>query len=145
MVSPTSTIGLMVCCNDPSSGLFAGRCDGLEIAAGEQGFELDLQARRGPPFKVDLEAGWFRLLRRRWRFVSWREWVGNWSWNRYDIEVAELMQLLEALRDDDRFVLSAACNAGHCERLASWLKGGKGSHLSHQEIVQLLVEHRSHA
>lgn len=78
-------------CNDPDSGLFAGRVGNAEI----DGNEIE---RFGEVAFTEMEDCRFRIHRKVFAFESRKEWVGNWCWNRYWMPVKEANRLVEHLR-----------------------------------------------
>jgi len=81
---PNNRVMIDIACNDPDNGNFASVAEQIEI-----GNLMELEARRGAPRFVELPGG-FRLAGKRWPTRGSKDWVGNWCWNGYwmDIPVA---------------------------------------------------------
>jgi hypothetical protein len=79
-----SRVKIDLACNDPDNGLFWDRVEQINI-----GELLVLSALRTPPTLRELP-GAIRLAGKRWPVLGSKDWVGNWCWNRYvlDLDVA---------------------------------------------------------
>lgn len=99
-----------VCCNDGRNGLFEGRVTAIELSD----MTLEHCSEHGCKFTV-LGDGLFRLSRRVFKFNAWREWVGNWCWNAYQLDKDEARRLLQYLKKSGRWT----CTDGP-EELFEW-------------------------
>lgn len=92
-------------CNDPDNGLFAGRAGAASVFDND----LELDPLAGVAFTVG--DGWIRIHRRKFKFHSSVDWMGNWCWNRYWLPLQEYRRLVRTL----------AQNGWHCTGgLARW-------------------------
>jgi len=82
-----------VACNDPDNGIFAHRAEMISI--GYEFLELECFSR-GPRFHE--LPGAIKLSRRKWKIVGAKEWVGNWCWNGYWMEIPEAVRFLAWLQ-----------------------------------------------
>lgn len=74
-----------IACNDPDNGCFAYCAEQIQIGAQF----IELEARRTAPRFVALTHS-VRLAGKHWPIRGSKEWIGNWCWNGYwlDIPVA---------------------------------------------------------
>lgn len=72
-------VRIHIACNDPDSGLFAGRAE--QVALDDGALELTCRSLRAPKFTDVVTAFW--LSGKRWRYSGFKEWFGNWCWNAY--------------------------------------------------------------
>lgn len=77
-------------CNDPDNGVFAGRIEQISIGSGF----LELTSRREPIRLVELPDGRVRIAGRVFPITASAEWVGNWCWNRYWLELEHAVTLV---------------------------------------------------
>lgn len=96
-----------VACNDPDNGLFANHADMIQV--GRDFLELEANYR-APTFR-DL-GDTIRLSRRKWRIIGSKDWVGNWCWNGYWMEIPEALRFLTWLQSTQLY----SCSQGE-ERL----------------------------
>ena len=73
-------IYLDVACNDPDNGNFAGRAPMLQLGSAEREAH-NFMCGTAPRF-ADL-GDKVRLAGKHWHCGGSKDWVGNWSWNRY--------------------------------------------------------------
>ena len=71
-------LNLMLCCNNPDNGLFAGKVSDIHIEL-PNGESVQLN---GSPIRVSFIAQTeIRIGRTRAVMLNCREWVGNWCWD----------------------------------------------------------------
>ena len=84
-------------CNDPDNGLFAGAVG--EAMVGDN--EIQCPTVRPVAFSIVQrgERRAIRIHRSLFEIKAERKWFGNWCWNRFWLEEAEMQKLLCLLRD----------------------------------------------
>jgi len=85
-----TSLPIDMACNDPDNGLFAGRVEQISIGSAF----LELTIRRDPIRLVELPDGRLRIARRVFPITASAEWVGNWCWNRYWLDLEQAVKLL---------------------------------------------------
>lgn len=110
-------------CNVASTGRYAARCAGVEIRSpgdgaliAEAGFYAGLS--HAPSFIV--ETGRLHFLRRWYPYDGVQRHVGNWAWDRLGLAMADVIELLLALRADGRYLLGSCCPQALCAELGQW-------------------------
>src|SRR5690349_14173418 len=88
-------VQVMLACNDPDNGNFAGECDTIEIP--------DLITVEGPALKCQFidDGRWLRLEDQGFMIRSHATWVGNWCWDQVTMSLAEAGRLLRWLHERD--------------------------------------------
>ena len=79
-------------CNDPDNGGFAGRT--MMASYGD----VEIEAPRWEGFRFTELSGAIRIHRRVFGIEGSKDWVGNWCWNAYRLNRAEMKRLLFTLR-----------------------------------------------
>lgn len=72
-----------VACNDPDNGLFAHRCEAIQIGTDF----IELEARRRAPKFEDQGGENIWIAGKRWPVIGMKYGVGNWCWNGYWFEI----------------------------------------------------------
>ena len=88
-----STIGIMLAVNSPDTGVHTGQVRYIHIG--------DLMEMEGPPLVCRVEKG--RLLRlgeELFQHDGYRNWVGNWCWDRVVLKNVYLLRFLRVLMDN---------------------------------------------
>ena len=78
-------------CNDPDNGVFAHKAGAASVFDND----LELDPLGGVAFTEG--KGWIRIHRRKFRFHSSVDWLGNWCWNRYWLPRQEYRRLIRTL------------------------------------------------
>lgn len=126
-----TSIPIDMACNDPDNGCFAGRVDQISIGSSF----LELTARRDPsPRLVELADGRIRIAGRIFPITGSAEWVGNWCWNRYWLELGQAVELVVWLHRRRFF----HCDEGEERLFNLWRKGALGA--SDVELFRRLFE-----
>lgn len=95
---PGNRVMIDVACNDPDNGIFAGRAEQINV-----GNLMELEARRSPaPRFVEMQ-NCFRMAGKRWFTRGSKDWVGNWCWNGYWMDIPEAVQFLAWLHGRKMF------------------------------------------
>ncbi len=114
-----------VCCNNPDTGLPAGKVAGLQFGLlGEDVLSLELHVVAAEPRFTELGDFRVRFGRRVFRISGCQEHFGNWCWNRYLVPLKEWRRWLN-------FVRSMKCGPhplfsvteGNAEFFAWWVNG----------------------
>lgn len=92
-----------VVCNDPDNGLFAHCAQQIQI--GSQLIELEAKDWFRPPRFVEI-SGAFRLSGKVWPICGSQDWVGNWCWNGYWMDIPVIVDFLAWLHGRDLFSLT---------------------------------------
>jgi len=79
-------------CNDPDSGLFAGRASAITYG------DAEIEAQNIDGFKFTWLDGAIRIHREVFAIEGCSEWVGNWCWNRFIFRRDVAKKLLFTLR-----------------------------------------------
>jgi hypothetical protein len=91
-----------VACNDPDNGSFAGRAAMIQI-----GDLLELEAKREPAPKIVELAGAIRFSGKAWPIHGSKDWVGNWCWNGYWMDIPVAVEFLTWLHGRDLYSVSS--------------------------------------
>lgn len=90
-------VTLHVACNDPDTGAFSGKADGVEIQfGGSMDDRLSFSFNYfdwSPRFRVDFKKNLY-LGGRRIRFTTTRAHVGNWCWDAFKISREDAAALI---------------------------------------------------
>jgi hypothetical protein len=116
-----------VACNDPDSGIFAGRVPQIQIAdVGTGDILLELDAHSWDPLSSRITGvryreapGEFVLAGKRWPVLRRKEWYGNWCWNACWMADQQARAFLVWLRQRNLFSVSG----GVCELCDAWDAG----------------------
>ena len=87
-----------IACNDPDNGAFAYRAEMIQIGAQF----LELEAKRRAPRFVELPSA-FRLAGKTWPTCGSKDWVGNWCWNGYWMDIPKAVEFLAWLQGRNLF------------------------------------------
>ena len=85
-----TSLPIDMACNDPDHGLFAGRIEQISIGSAF----LELTIRRQPIRLVELPDGRLRIAGRVFPITCSAEWVGNWCWNRYWLDLEQAVKFV---------------------------------------------------
>jgi hypothetical protein len=77
-----------IACNDPDNGLFEGRAWMIQVGS----LELGANDFRGPKMRELPDS--IVIAGKHWPITGSQEWVGNWCWNRYEMEIDTLVDFL---------------------------------------------------
>ena len=118
----TLPVAIDLACNDPDSGLFAGRIQGVQIyyRCGDPLVELEPRTTRAP-LLTRLGEGRLRISGKSWPIVGSKEWFGNWCWNRYWFDRGVAADLLIWMQARDLFV----CSTGELRIFNAWKWRGR--------------------
>lgn len=107
------TMAVDLCCNDPDNGMALDKIDAIEVhLSDETDYEIKV---------VDFEMSWevqsdrnkrIKLGDRIYPIHGYREWYGNWCWNRIWMAPADVVTLLN-------YLVSRHKHA-HCEDSFEW-------------------------
>ena len=86
---------MMVCCNDPDSGHFAGEAEAFGFELGDYGLTVE-----GGRMVVEFQKGLIILNRHPFACSSVREWVGNWCWNGMQIPLNSFLGICKLLKQE---------------------------------------------
>lgn len=100
-----------VACNDPDNGIFAHRAEMISVASDFLDLEL---CARAPRF-IELP-GKFRLAGKTWPITGSKEWVGNWCWNGYWMDIPKAVEFLAWLQAKNIF----RCTCGEERVYNTW-------------------------
>lgn len=118
-----------VACNDPDNGIFAHVAEQIQIGAEL----LELEPRRMPPRFVEIDGG-FRLAGKVWPVKGSKDWVGNWCWNGYWMEIPKLVEFLDWLHGRRLF----DCTCGE-ERIYNIWKNEKPFDKSDRDFLSRML------
>lgn len=90
-------------CNDPDNGLFAHAVSQIEVS--HLGPVLELETYWQPRRFLLTETG-FSLAGKRWPTVASKEWLGNWCWNAYWLEIPVAVDFFAWLHGRQLFQVS---------------------------------------
>lgn len=85
-----------VCCNDRRNGLFEHRATAIRF--GDKCYETDTKNFKGVAF-----TDWcsrIRLHRKTFKYISMKEWTGNWCWNSYVLSKKDADSLHEIIKSN---------------------------------------------
>lgn len=85
-----------IACNDPDNGSFAGRAEMIQI-----GDLLELASKRDPAPKIVEIAGAIRFAGKVWPVHGSKDWVGNWCWNGYWMDIPVAVEFLTWIHGRD--------------------------------------------
>jgi hypothetical protein len=96
---------VMVACNDPRSGAFAGKADAFDLLTPAGDIAASFTVGAGPPIRFAMTPGRITLGRHHhFPTIAAATWAGNWCWDRFwldDAAAARLLRLLWARADCD--------------------------------------------
>lgn len=99
-------IAIDIACNDPDNGLFAGRAAAIELPSGDTLMELAASDMAGPRMRE--AADHIAISNRKWPIVASKDWVGNWVWNRYWMELDQAVAFFAWVHSTGRFDVEQA-------------------------------------
>lgn len=100
-------IAIDIACNDPDNGLFAGRAAAIQLpVTGDTLMELAASDMAGPRMRE--EDGHIVISNRKWPIVASKDWVGNWVWNRYWMELDVAVAFIAWVHSRRRFSVEQA-------------------------------------
>lgn len=106
---PEPRISIDIACNDPDNGLFAGRAEQINIKDAD-GELIEFECRRVRAPKIIEVAGGIRVAGKFWPTHGSKEWVGNWCWNAYWVDVDVAIAFLSWLHTRAFFDLTCGEN-----------------------------------
>lgn len=112
-------IPVEMCCNDPKNGLFTNRVAGIDV-----GSNMTFEAKgREPALRHISRAGKterIAIAGKQFPILGWKEWTGNWCWNRYWLCGNSVLVLLNWPRLRKTFDLTEGE-----DRLRNWWESGR--------------------
>ena len=99
MVEEPGLFAVMLCCNDPDTGNFAGRLEAIDVAD-----NLRLESKRhdwSPRLRLIVKDGRYTALsvsNRHFPIRDYQQHVGNWCWNRARMDGAAVLDMLNWLK-----------------------------------------------
>ena len=111
-------LSIHMACNDPDNGDFTGRV--CQIALDDSMLDLTAKAwmitsMRRCPRLVD-HGSYFALSGKRWPFLRYHSWAGNWCWDAYVVKADIATQFLVWLHKRGLF----QCEGGWVELCEAW-------------------------
>ena len=76
-----------IACNNPDNGVFAHRAEQIQLPDDLGEFMAHGFYENRAPRLVEMD-GAIRLAGKRWPITGSKEWVGNWCWNAYWLELS---------------------------------------------------------
>ena len=130
-MNPADRIHIDVACNDPDNGVFAGTANMISIGRDL----IELEAKRWPPPRFTELGDKIRLAGKVWPILGAKEWVGNWCWNSYRVDLDVAVDFMIWLHNRHLFGVTEAetelfdlwydpapwSRQEHAERLSRWL------------------------
>lgn len=83
-----------ICCNNPDNGLFDGKATAIKMGA------YHFEAKNMNGHKLTDMGDSLRIHGKRYPYKDYREWVGNWCWNSYNIPRADALKLWDVLMNN---------------------------------------------
>lgn len=100
-------------CNDGDNGLFAGTAEALCVSRGDEMLSLDLTWCRTP--RLSVGTNWIRFLQLRFPIFGSKDWVGNWCWNEYVLELPDVARLLDRAVSSGKYGCDCAEGDAACD------------------------------
>jgi hypothetical protein len=114
-------IGVMLCCNDPDTGNFTGKLEGIEVS-GDDGDRLMSFEKRWLDVKPSVQSDdktWLRVGRCKYKIISYSRHVGNFCWDMALMDRTNAAKLLNDLHKSENWSLQE----GYTDLWKKWYYG----------------------